>query len=187
MSGHSCGRKEFMASFYSHRGLEIDMGRGLPRIILQRMDIRILCTSSIQDVRGPGGWSYLIWGLGARPIQKTGKGRTALLIQLQACVEALRELPLYEAALPAGETVKVFTDSDYVIKGIRNKGARQVKDSGMLPECLDRAWGALDFFAARHPIEWFYFDQWLLKEYAGLYREASRHAPDLKKGYLESR
>jgi len=171
-----------MAEFCSHRGRELEIRPGLPKILFRRSDIRILCTSSIQSAYGPGGWGYLIWGLGDGPIQKTGKGEATLLIELQACVEALCELQHGNAALRPGETVKVFTDSYYVVKGIRNKDARQVKDARVLPECLDSAWGALDYFAARHPIEWFYFDQWLLKEHEGLYREASRLVPNPKEG-----
>jgi len=167
-----------MQKFAYHNGWVIEVGHGLPPILVRRRDIRILCTSSIQDAYGPGGWSYLIWGLSLHPIQQAGKRVTAPLIQLHACVEALRELPGGKAVLPPGQTVKVFTDSDYVVKGIHNKEARQLNDSRISPEPLDRAWGELDILAARHPIEWFYYDEWLLREYESLHREAGRRVPD---------
>jgi len=173
----------FMARIVSHFGVQIDMGRGLPRILLQqRMDIRILCTSSIQKLYGPGGWSYLIWGLGNKPIQKAGtsEGVTTPLIQLHACIEALLELPDGNATRRPGETVKIFTDSDYVVKGVHNKEARQWKDSHTFPEWLDSAWQVLEFYAARHKVEWFYFDQWLLKEYESLHRAARCQVPNPK-------
>jgi ribonuclease HI len=115
---------------------------------------------------GPGGWAYVITGdspggEGEGPAilaEKWGAeaGTTNNRMELRAVIAALQSLPLPEVPAPKGITV--FTDSQYVQKGItqwihswkRNKW----RTSGKEPVKNQDLWQCLDGLAGKFPLTW---------------------------------
>jgi ribonuclease HI len=109
---------------------------------------------------GPGGWAYVVLNAGQVIAEKWGgeKATTNNRMELQAAVSALRALPGLDTAI---ESVTLYTDSQYVQKGIsgwiqtwkrngwRTKDRKPVKNQDL--------WLQLDELASRFKISW----QWV--------------------------
>jgi ribonuclease HI len=101
---------------------------------------------------GPGGWGALIQTNGREREMFGGEAHTTNnRMELTAVIEALR-------ALPGGATVKVYTDSQYVQKGIsewihswKRRGWRTADKKPVKNEDL---WRLLDEVANGHAVEW---------------------------------
>lgn len=101
---------------------------------------------------GPGGWAVLIRaGDGERSLQGAEAETTNNRMELMAAIMALRELP-------AGSAATVYTDSEYVMKGISEWlpawKARGWKTAAKKPVKNQDLWQALDDVSVRHRIRW---------------------------------
>lgn len=101
---------------------------------------------------GPGGWAVLIRaGGGERSLQGAEAETTNNRMELMAAIMALRELP-------AGSAATVYTDSEYVMKGISEWlpawKARGWKTAAKKPVKNQDLWQALDEVSVRHRIRW---------------------------------
>ena len=101
---------------------------------------------------GPGGWGVLIRDGGAeRSLQGAEAETTNNRMELTAAIMALRELPADSAAT-------VYTDSEYVMKGISEWlpawKARGWKTAAKKPVKNQDLWQALDEASARHRVRW---------------------------------
>lgn len=104
---------------------------------------------------GPGGWGVLILeGGGERSLQGAEPETTNNRMELTAAIAALRELP-------AGSAATLYTDSEYVMKGISewlpSWKARGWKTAAKKPVKNQDLWQALDAENARHKVRW----QWV--------------------------
>lgn len=101
---------------------------------------------------GPGGWAVLIRaGDSERSLQGAEAETTNNRMELMAAIMALRELP-------AGSAATVYTDSEYVMKGISEWlpawKARGWKTAAKKPVKNQDLWQALDEVSVRHRIRW---------------------------------
>jgi ribonuclease HI len=107
---------------------------------------------------GPGGWAYLIVGQDAIIIEEKCGGEentTNNRMELMAVIKALESLKTTEQA---SQKIEVFTDSQYVQKGmsqwIKDWKARGWKTSGKDPVKNQDLWQQLDALAAGFSITW---------------------------------
>lgn len=101
---------------------------------------------------GPGGWAVLIRaGDSEHSLQGAEAETTNNRMELMAAIMALRELP-------AGSAATVYTDSEYVMKGISEWlpawKARGWKTAAKKPVKNQDLWQALDEVSVRHRIRW---------------------------------
>ena len=101
---------------------------------------------------GPGGWGVLIRdGSNERTYKGAEAETTNNRMELTAAIMALRELPARSHAI-------LFTDSEYVMKGIQEWlpawKARGWMTAARKPVKNQDLWHALDEVNARHSIEW---------------------------------
>lgn len=104
---------------------------------------------------GPGGWGVLIQdGTDERSLQGAEPETTNNRMELTAAIMALR-------ALPAGSAATLYTDSEYVMKGLNEWlpawKARGWKTAAKKPVKNQDLWEELDSENARHQIRW----QWV--------------------------
>jgi ribonuclease HI len=125
------------------------------------MDLRIYTDGGCSGNPGPGGWAYIIvgdTGTGASVLaERRGAERatTNNRMELTAAIEALQSLPSLD---PAPERITVYTDSQYVQKGIsvwirdwkRNAWRTSAKD----PVKNQDLWKRLEELAAGFPLRW---------------------------------
>ena len=120
-------------------------------------DVLIFTDGGCSGNPGPGGWAYLIAADGAVR-ERWGAERTTTnnRMELSAVIAAL-EAVLADAAL-AGRPLTVYTDSQYVQKGIstwisswKRNGWRT---SGKEPVKNKDLWQTLDSLAARSNVDW---------------------------------
>ena len=117
--------------------------------------IYIYCGTWIHQESGEVRWSYLEEDWRNAPRSRSGHraGGTTWIAPLWASTDAL-------GRHPCRENIWFFIDSEYVAKGIRCRSLRsQPKVSGAAAALLDSAWEALDKAAARHQIEWVWYDR----------------------------
>lgn len=101
---------------------------------------------------GPGGWGVLVRGpAGERELFGGEPATTNNRMELRAVIEGL-------LALPAGSSVRVLTDSQYVQKGI-SEWIHGWKKRGWLtadrkPVKNADLWRALEAASAAHRVEW---------------------------------
>ncbi len=101
---------------------------------------------------GPGGWgALLIAGSREKRLYGGETGTTNNRMELMAAIRALE-------ALRGRRRVRLYTDSEYVMNGIRewlpNWKRRGWKTAAKKPVKNQDLWQALDEAAARHDIEW---------------------------------
>lgn len=101
---------------------------------------------------GPGGWGVLIMEAGRERVLKGAEADTTNnRMELTAAIVALRELP-------AGSRPTLYTDSEYVMKGIQEWlpawKARGWKTAAKKPVKNQDLWQALDEANARHRVDW---------------------------------
>lgn len=101
---------------------------------------------------GPGGWgALLIAGGNEKELQGSERLTTNNRMELMAAIRALE-------ALKKPCTVELYTDSEYVRRGITewlaNWKRRGWITAGKQPVKNDDLWKALDAAAARHSIRW---------------------------------
>jgi ribonuclease HI len=101
---------------------------------------------------GPGGWgAVLIAGSRRKTLHGGESSTTNNRMELTAAIEALN-------ALRGRREVRLFTDSKYVMDGIRewlpNWKKRGWKTANRKPVKNQELWQALDEATARHDIEW---------------------------------
>ena len=104
---------------------------------------------------GPGGWGVLIRdGDTERSLQGAVPETTNNRMELMAAIMALRELP-------QGSAATLYTDSEYVMKGISEWlpawKARGWKTAAKKPVKNQDLWQVLDEASAHHRIRW----QWV--------------------------
>ncbi len=104
---------------------------------------------------GPGGWGVVLIAGQHRKTMHGGEPETTNnRMELTAAIEALN-------ALKGRRKVRLYTDSKYVMDGIRswlpNWKARGWKTAAKKPVKNQDLWQALDAAAAGHDIEW----QWV--------------------------
>ena len=109
---------------------------------------------------GPGGWAAVLEMAGSiRELSGGSPATTNNRMEMQAAIEALR-------ALPESSEVELFTDSQYLRKGVCEwlKGwkARGWKTAEKQPVKNQDLWQQLDTLVAGHTIHW----RWL-KGHAG--------------------
>jgi len=101
---------------------------------------------------GPGGWGVLLLAGGHRKTLHGGEPETTNnRMELMAAIEALN-------ALKGASTVLLYTDSKYVMDGIRewlpNWKKRGWKTAARKPVKNQDLWQALDDAVQRHDIDW---------------------------------
>jgi ribonuclease HI len=101
---------------------------------------------------GPGGWGALIQDAsGERELSGAESDTTNNRMELTAAIMALR-------ALPAGSAPDLYTDSEYVMKGLNEWlpawKARGWKTAAKKPVKNQDLWQALDEANARHRVRW---------------------------------
>lgn len=122
-----------------------DGGRGVARI-------RLFTDGSCHGNPGPGGWGFLLVTAAGR---HEGAGAEAATtnnrMELRAVIEGLRNLP------DASE-VEVWSDSRYVIDGmkswIHSWKKRGWRTADRQPVKNEDLWRSLDHQASRHRVEW---------------------------------
>jgi ribonuclease HI len=102
---------------------------------------------------GPGGWAALLLsGEHRKEISGSEPATTNNRMELMAAIRGL------EALRKPGTRARVFTDSQYVIKGIREwVGAwkqRGWKTADKKPVKNQDLWERLDALASKHDVEW---------------------------------
>ena len=101
---------------------------------------------------GPGGWGALIKdGSGQRELSGAENDTTNNRMEMTAALMALR-------SLPDGSTADLYTDSEYVMKGLNEwlPGWKQRgwKTAAKKPVKNQDLWQALDAANARHKVRW---------------------------------
>jgi ribonuclease HI len=101
---------------------------------------------------GPGGWGALIKDGGAqRELSGAENQTTNNRMEMTAAIMALR-------ALPDGSAADLYTDSEYVMKGLNEWlpgwKARGWKTAAKKPVKNQDLWQALDAANARHQVRW---------------------------------
>ena len=118
---------------------------------------------------GPGGWAYVIIGEGGVGLRTEGSGESVIIaenwgaeksttnnrMELTAVIAALEYLPLIK---PPAEKVTIYTDSQYVQKGmsfwVKDWKRKGWKTSGKSPVKNQDLWQRLDSLAAEFSINW---------------------------------
>ncbi len=114
--------------------------------------IEIYTDGACRGNPGPGGWAATLQ-LGAhfRELSGAEPATTNNRMELTAVIEAL-------AALKRESTVRLYTDSEYVRRGItewlKAWKARDWRTADKKPVKNRDLWERLDTLAARHDIEW---------------------------------
>lgn len=101
---------------------------------------------------GPGGWGALLrWNGHERELSGGEPGTTNNRMELMAAIQGLE-------ALKRPCTVRLYTDSQYVQKGISewlaNWKARGWRTAARQPVKNEDLWRRLDAAAARHTVSW---------------------------------
>ena len=101
---------------------------------------------------GPGGWGALLRARGAeKELFGAEPATTNNRMELTAVIRALE-------ALPRGSRVRLYTDSQYVQKGmtewIASWKGRGWRTADRKPVKNEDLWRRLDELAARHRVEW---------------------------------
>lgn len=115
-------------------------------------DVTIYTDGACRGNPGPGGWGALLRsGEHARELSGAERATTNNRMELTAVIRAL-------AALKRPSTVRLYTDSEYVKRGISewlpSWKARGWKTAARKPVKNQDLWEALDAAASRHRIEW---------------------------------
>jgi ribonuclease HI len=115
--------------------------------------IEIYADGACRSNPGPGGWAaLLIAGDHRREISGSEKLTTNNRMELLAAISALESLK------KPGTTARVYTDSQYVIKGISEWVAgwkkRGWKTADKKPVKNQDLWERLDAVAQQHNVEW---------------------------------
>ena len=101
---------------------------------------------------GPGGWGALIRdGEGRQELSGAENETTNNRMEMTAAIMALK-------ALPEGSMADLYTDSEYVMKGLNEWlpawKARGWKTAAKKPVKNQDLWQALDAVNARHKVRW---------------------------------
>ena len=115
-------------------------------------DIEIYADGACKGNPGPGGWGVLLRAGGREKELCGGEPQTTNnRMELTAVIEGLR-------SLKERSTVRVYTDSQYVQKGIsewiHSWKRRDWMTSDKKPVKNEDLWRALDTAAGRHEIDW---------------------------------
>ncbi|MEJ0037625.1 MAG: ribonuclease HI [Gammaproteobacteria bacterium] len=115
--------------------------------------IEIYADGACRGNPGPGGWAaLLISGENRKEISGSETHTTNNRMELLAAIRALETLK------KPGTTARVYTDSQYVIKGISEWVAgwkrRGWKTADKKPVKNQDLWELLDALAAQHELEW---------------------------------
>ncbi len=125
---------------------------GVPVLTASAEPIQMYADGACRGNPGPGGWGvYLRQGAQERELFGGEPATTNNRMELLAVIEGLN-------ALPAGSTVQVLTDSQYVQKGI-SEWIHGWKKRGWLtadrkPVKNADLWRALEAAGARHQVQW---------------------------------
>jgi ribonuclease HI len=115
--------------------------------------VEIYADGACRGNPGPGGWAAVLMSdgrekeiYGAEPLTTNNR------MELTAVIRAL------EALKKSGTSARVYTDSQYVIKGIEewvaSWKARGWRTADKKPVKNQELWERLDELAARHSLEW---------------------------------
>lgn len=115
-------------------------------------ELEIYTDGACRGNPGPGGWAAIILIDGEeRALQGAESETTNNRMELMAAIMALRELP-------AGSAAILYTDSEYVMKGLNDWlpgwKAKGWKTAARKPVKNQDLWQALDEANARHRITW---------------------------------
>lgn len=116
------------------------------------MPITLYTDGACRGNPGPGGWGVLIHGEeGEKSLYGGEKSTTNNRMELMAAIEGLR-------SISAGSQVVLYTDSEYVKKGItewmKNWKRNGWKTAAKKPVKNSDLWQLLDTEAQQHNIEW---------------------------------
>ena len=106
---------------------------------------------------GPGGWAYVLINGDAEPLENWGaeKSTTNNRMELQAVIAALEMVP---GTVLAPGTITIYTDSQYVQKGItewiKEWKSKGWKTSAKKPVKNQDLWQRLDALSIGLPITW---------------------------------
>jgi len=115
----------------------------------------VYCDGACSGNPGPGGWAFIHWSPNDMVFEATGydSKTTNNRMELTAAIEALMRIP-------AGESVILYTDSVYVIRGItqwvfgwRKRGWKTAEGKEVINQDL---WEKLSSACARKKIDWRY-------------------------------
>jgi len=114
--------------------------------------VQIYTDGACRGNPGPGGWGALIKdGSEQRELSGAESETTNNRMELTAAIMALR-------ALPGGSAADLYTDSEYVMKGLNewlpSWKARGWKTAAKKPVKNQDLWQALDEANARHKVRW---------------------------------
>ncbi len=114
--------------------------------------VRIYTDGACKGNPGPGGWGALLrWGAHERELYGGEPSTTNNRMELTAAIRAL-------AALEGRSEVELYTDSEYVMKGITEWLAawkrRGWKTADRKPVKNVDLWHELDALAQRHAVRW---------------------------------
>ena len=115
--------------------------------------IEIYADGACRGNPGPGGWAALLIHKGnEKELFGAERHTTNNRMELTAAIRAL------EALKKSGTSARVYTDSQYVIKGIEEWvggwKARGWRTADKKPVKNQDLWEQLDALAARHSLEW---------------------------------
>lgn len=118
-------------------------------------DITIYTDGACRGNPGPGGWGAVLVAGSHRKTLHGGESKTTNnRMELTAAIEALR-------ALKGRQRVTVYTDSKYLMDGIRSWlprwKARGWKTAARKPVLNQDLWQTLDALVAKHDVSW----QWV--------------------------
>ncbi len=120
---------------------------------MEEPDFRIWTDGACRGNPGPGGWGYIVRNTaGEEAVEYDAeKSTTNNRMELIAVIEALK-------SLPASSSVEIFSDSQYVVKGMNEwvKGwqRRGWKKSDGKPVLNDDLWKELIEIASKHQVRW---------------------------------
>lgn len=114
--------------------------------------IQIYTDGACRGNPGPGGWGALIMtSAGDQELSGAENETTNNRMEMTAAIMALR-------ALPEGSAADLYTDSEYVMKGLNDWlpgwKARGWKTAAKKPVKNQDLWQALDEVNARHKVRW---------------------------------
>jgi ribonuclease HI len=115
--------------------------------------VEIYADGACRGNPGPGGWGALLIHEGQeKELSGAERHTTNNRMELTAAIRAL------EALKKSGTSARVYTDSQYVIKGIEEWvggwKARGWRTADKKPVKNQDLWEQLDALAARHSLEW---------------------------------
>lgn len=116
--------------------------------------IKVYTDGACSGNPGPGGWgAVLCVGETKQRISGGEKSTTNNRMELLAAIKALE-------SLPQGGTVEVYTDSEYLRKGItqwiQNWKKNQWKTASKSPVKNQDLWKQLDSLREQHQVSWFW-------------------------------